>query len=95
MFFVTHQPNIITSVISLDSILMPFPRISKPQILSLRSNDLQANYGVIPSLEEQKKFGIKIIKLDDALHMDFCDRGPIEIKTQINELVSKFLDGKL
>jgi hypothetical protein len=52
------------TVITLDNRRVPFPRASKPKIFSIRSIDQPADPGVIPTLAEQKKHHIKIVKTD-------------------------------
>jgi predicted dienelactone hydrolase len=94
ILFATLESNIAKKVISLDSRRMPFPKTSNTKILSLRSNDQTADEGVLPTKEEQKKFGIKIIKLN-IKHDDFCDRGPSLLLEKINVIISKFLKDDL
>lgn len=57
-------------IISLDNRRMELPRTKQPRIYSLRSSDQPADEGVLPTIEEQEKFGIKIIKLPNTIHND-------------------------
>ena len=70
---------------------MPLPRAKRPQILSIRSSDQTADEGVLPTAEEQKKFGIKIVKLENTIHNDMWDGGSDEQKREINRIISDFL----
>lgn len=91
MLFATHYPNLVSKVISLDSLRMPFPRDNHFKILSLRAIDTKADDGVLPTLNEQKTFDIQLIKLKNAKHIDLCDRGSSQIKNEVNEDVLNFL----
>ena len=68
---------------------MPFPTKDKVDILSLRANDTKADDGVLP------ESGVSIIEFKDAKHIDMCDRGSAKIKTEIKDVINKFLRGKL
>jgi pimeloyl-ACP methyl ester carboxylesterase len=91
MLFAREHPRLVREVISLDNRRMPFPRTKRPRILSIRSSDQQADVGVLPSPAEQKKFGIKIIKLSNTRHDDMWDGATEEQKRGINEIISGFL----
>lgn len=94
MLFTTKYPKQVNNVISLDNLRMPFPRLSNPHILSLRAYDTIADINVLPNQNEQHKFGIKIIKIPQAKHIDYCDRGPEDIKNRINKILLGFLRNK-
>jgi pimeloyl-ACP methyl ester carboxylesterase len=70
---------------------MPIPRIHKPRILTIRSNDLIPMDGVLPTNADLKKFNIKVVKIPNAKHMDYCDRGNIEIKKITNQIIIEFI----
>jgi hypothetical protein len=78
-------------IISLDNRRMELPRTSQPKIYSLRSSDQSADEGVLPTVEEQKKFGIKIIKLPNTIHNDMNDRGNKRQRREINTFIIDFL----
>lgn len=63
-----------------------FPTKERIPILSLRANDTNAYDNVLP------ESGARIIALKDARHIDMCDRGPEDVKQEITELTSKFID---
>ena len=95
MLLAKEHPTLLKNIISLDSLRMPFPRSASPRILSLRAHDTKADEGVLPNQEEQKQFGMMIISLPDAKHIDFCDRGPIKIKEKMVNLITKLLKGRI
>jgi dienelactone hydrolase len=91
VLFATKYPEMVKKVVLLDSKRMFFPRTGKPPILSLRANDTETDPGVIPDKREHKKLNITVIKMEDAKHIEMSDRGPDNVKKQINEVVSSFL----
>jgi hypothetical protein len=58
-------------------------------IMSLRGNDTKADDCVLPAE------GANIILMEDAKHIDMCDRGSEEVKVKMIEHITHFLDGKL
>lgn len=92
MLFAEKYSKLVKRIISLDNRRMPLPRAKKPQILSIRSSDQPADKGVLPSAEEQKKFGIKIVKLENTIHNDMWDGATDEQKREINRIISDFLE---
>jgi peptidoglycan-N-acetylglucosamine deacetylase len=88
MLFAAAYPECVAKVISLDSLRVPFPTKEHIPILSLRSNDMQADEGVLPESDAS------IIYLENAKHGDMCDRGPEEVKQEIAMFVGYFLTKK-
>lgn len=91
MFFATEHPQYIKRAISLDHRRMPIPLVSSPKLYSLRGCDFEADEGVLPSSEDQRKYSIKIIKFDDIKHGDMDDKGTSSQLAQINDLILQFL----
>ena len=91
ILFATEHPELVDKVISLDNRRMPFPRVKSPEIMSLRSSDQPADEGVLPSMVEQQKLGIKVINLKNTKHGEIDDSGNEDQKTEINKLVFSFL----
>jgi len=60
VLFVHQFPGLVDKLISMDNRRMDLPRTSQPKIYSLRSDDYPADEGVLPTEEEQKKFGITV-----------------------------------
>ena len=83
--------GIADKIITLDNRRMPLPRTKHPGIYSLRSCDLPADEGVLPNAEEQKKYGMKIIKLLHTKHNDMCDVATKTQQKEIQEYILKFL----
>ena len=91
VLFAHKYPNLANKIISLDNRRMELPRTFQPKIYSLRSSDQPADEGVLPTVEEQKKFGIKIIKLPNTILNDMNDRGNKRQKKEINTYILGFL----
>ncbi|WP_281635590.1 alpha/beta hydrolase family protein [Flavobacterium marginilacus] len=90
--FPQKYPNIVDKIIAMDNRRMALPRTNHPKVYSLRSSDLTADEGVLPTAEEQKKFGIKIIKLPNTIHNDMDDRANKEQRKEINDYTFTFLN---
>ena len=89
VLFADRHPDLVWKLITLDQRRYAFPRMSKPKIYSLRSSDQPADEGVLPTLEDQKKFGMTIIKLPSTIHNDMDDSGT---ESQKAEILTYFLD---
>jgi pimeloyl-ACP methyl ester carboxylesterase len=94
MLFASEYPQLVSQVISLDSLRMPFPKNKNIKILTLRAIDTEADYGVLPDKIEQEKFGVQVIMLKNVRHIDLCDRGSSNIKNEISNDILKFLNRK-
>jgi hypothetical protein len=91
VLFAINNPNLVFKYITLDHRRVAIPRVRKPQILSLRSGDQEPDYGVIPSQEEQDKFGIKIIKLPTIIHNEMNDGANTSKKEEMWQHIINFL----
>lgn len=91
MLFATEHPQLVTKVITLDNRRMPFPRVRHPAIYSLRSMDQPADEGVLPTADEQRKTGIKVITLKNTKHSEMDDSGKDAQKAEIISLIAGFL----
>lgn len=85
MMFASKYPNLVSKVISLDSLRYPFPTNKNIKILSFRANDTKADDGVL------SKIGATLITLKDAKHIDMCDRGPAQVKEEIVDSILSFV----
>jgi predicted peptidase len=92
MLFAHKFPKLVDKVISLDNRRMDLPRIKKPKIYSLRSDDDPADEGVLPTIEEQIKYGINIIHLKNIKHGDMSDYGNENQHKEINKYILTFLN---
>ena len=91
--YVAHQhPELVSKVITLDNLRVPFVLSKNMKILSFRSKDpnFRTDAGVLPSAAQAKKDGIDIINTG-ALHTELSDRGPDSVKEKIQATLDKFL----
>jgi hypothetical protein len=91
--YVAHQhPELISRVITLDNLRVPFVLSNNLKILSFRSKDpnFKTDAGVLPSATQAKKGGIDIVNTG-ALHTELSDRGPDSVKEKIQATLDKFL----
>ncbi len=84
MLFATESAELISKVVSLDSLRMPFPETIP--ILTLRAEDTRADEGVL-----RVSSNIRIVSLPGAKHADLCDRGAPSLQMQIVELILDFI----
>ena len=91
VLFVDQHPDLVWKLITLDQRRYPFPNLSKPKIYSMRSSDQPADEGVLPTLEEQRKLGMTIIKLPNTIHNDMDKSGTVDQKKEILTYFLKFL----
>ncbi|TAE33038.1 MAG: alpha/beta hydrolase [Candidatus Kapaibacterium sp.] len=89
--FAQKYPELLHKIITLDNRRVALPRTTKPHIYSLRSSDQPADEGVVPSLEEQKKFNITIIKLPNTIHNNMDDNANTAQRKEIQGFVLRFL----
>jgi predicted dienelactone hydrolase len=92
MLFGQEHPDLVDKIISLDNRRVAFPRTKQPKIYSLRSSDQVADEGVLPTSEEQKKYGVKIIQLKNTIHNNMDNSGNEEQKKEINNYILTFLN---
>ena len=90
--FPQKYPNIVYKIITLDNRRMALPKTNDVKVYSLRSSDQKADEGVLPTEEEQKKFGIKIIKLENTMHNDMDDHANNEQREEIINYIMTFLN---
>ena len=89
--FTKKYPELVHKLITLDQRRVAFPRVSNPKIYSLRSSDQVADAGVLPTEDEQKKFGITIQKLPNTIHNDMDNTGKDVEKKEILDWILKFI----
>ena len=91
--YVAHQhPELISKVITLDNLRVPFVLSNNLKILSFRSKDpnFRTDAGVLPAPAQAKAGGIDIVNTG-ALHTELSDRGPDSVKEKIQATLDKFL----
>ena len=77
MYFAKQHPELVSKVITLDNLRVPFVLSDKLKILSFRSKDpnFKTDPGVLPTPQQARQDGIDIVKTN-AQHTDMSDRGP-------------------
>ena len=92
MYFAKEHPELVSKVVTLDNLRVPFVTNDGLKILSFRSKDphFKTDPGVLPTAKEAKKEGIDIINTG-ALHTELSDRGPDSVKEKIQATLDKFL----
>jgi hypothetical protein len=92
MYVAMQHPELISKVITLDNLRVPFVRNDKLKILSFRSKDpnFKTDPGVLPTPKQAKAAGIDIVNTG-AMHTDLSDRGPAAVKDKIRATLDQFL----
>jgi hypothetical protein len=92
MFCAKQHPELVSKVVTLDNLRVPFVLSNSVKILSFRSKDpnFRTDPGVLPTTEQAKEDGIDIVKTT-AQHTDMSDRGPDEVKESIQAALDHFL----
>src|SRR5579863_5531160 len=92
MFCAKEHPEIVSKVITLDNLRVPFVLSDKMKILSFRSADpnFKTDPGVLPTPQQAKVDGIDIVKTQFQ-HTDMSDRGPDAVKERIQQTLDQFL----
>jgi hypothetical protein len=92
MFCAKEHPELVSKVITLDNLRVPFVLNEKMKILSFRSTDpnFKTDPGVLPTPEQAKLDGIDIVKTPYQ-HTWMSDRGPEDAREQIQATLEKFL----
>ena len=92
MYVAKQHPELVSKVITLDNLRVPFVLSDQLKILSFRSKDpnFKTDPGVLPTAAQAKTSGIDIVNTG-ALHTDLSDRGPDSVKERIQATLNKFL----
>jgi hypothetical protein len=95
MYFAKEHPDLVTKVVTLDNLRVPFVLNNKVKILSFRSKDpnFKTDPGVLPNAQQAVKDGVDIIKTPFQ-HTEMSDRGPDSVKEKIQGTLDRFLGGK-
>ena len=92
VLFAHKYPKSVDKIISLDNRRMSLPRAKHPNIYSLRSSDYPADEGVLPTIEEQKLYHIKIIYLPNTKHSEMDNDANEAQRKEINNYIVSFLN---
>jgi alpha/beta hydrolase fold len=92
MYFAKEHPNLVSKVVTLDNLRVPFVENAKMKILSFRSDDpnFRTDPGVLPSTAQAIKNSIDIVRTKFQ-HTQMSDRGPPSVKDEIQTDLDKFL----
>lgn len=90
MFFAGNNPDLVTKIVTLDNLRVPFLMSGKSRILSFRSKDWKPDPGVVPNDDLCEHAGIELVKTDFQ-HTDMSDRGPDTVKDSIKSVLARFL----
>jgi hypothetical protein len=92
MYFAKQHPDLVSKVVTLDNLRVPFVLSNKLKTLSFRSKDpnFVTDPGVLPTPEQAKADGIDIIHTRFQ-HTWMSDRGPESAKERIQNTLDKFL----
>jgi hypothetical protein len=92
MYVAKQHPELVSKVITLDNLRVPFVLSKHLKILSFRSKDpnFMTDPGVLPTPQQAKARGIDIINTG-AQHTELSDRGPDSVKEKIQATLDKFL----
>jgi hypothetical protein len=92
MYVAKQHPELVSKVITLDNLRVPFVQSDRMKILSFRSKDpnFKTDPGVLPTPDRAKSNGIDIVNTG-ALHTDLSDRGPDSVKAKIQATLDQFL----
>src|SRR5258707_14848762 len=92
MFFAKQHPQLVSKVITLDNLRVPFVLSDKLKILSFRSKDpnFKTDPGVLPTAQQARADGIDIVNTKFQ-HTDMSDRGPDAVKEMIQAALDHFL----
>jgi alpha/beta hydrolase family protein len=92
MYFAKQHPELVSKIVTLDNLRVPFVLSDKLKILSFRSQDpnFQTDPGVLPTPQEAKTDGIDIVRTQFQ-HTWMSDRGPDSAKARIQATLDQFL----
>ena len=95
MYFAKQHPELVTKVVTLDNLRVPFVLSNKMKILSFRSKDpnFETDPGVLPTPQQAKADDIDIIRTQFQ-HTWMSDRGPNSVKERIQATLDEFLGGE-
>ena len=92
MFCAKQHPELVSKIITLDNLRVPFVLNDKVKILSFRSTDpnFKTDPGVLPNSQQTNADRIDIVKTQFQ-HTDMSDRGPDAVKENIQSTLDQFL----
>lgn len=88
--FATKYPKLVYRIITMDNRRMPLPRVNHPTIYTLRSKNYAADEGVLPTEQEQKKYGMTV-QLTPINHSDMDNDATTEERKIILTYIERYL----
>lgn len=88
--FATKYPKLVYKIITMDNRRMPLPRVNHPKVYTLRSKNYSADEGVLPTEQEQKKYGMTV-QFTPINHSDMDNDATIDERKIINTSIEKYL----
>jgi predicted peptidase len=88
--FATKYPKLVDKIITMDNRRMLLPRVQHPKVYTLRSKNYAADEGVLPTEQEQKKYGMTI-QLTPINHSDMDNDATTEERKIILTYIGKYL----
>lgn len=89
--YTSLYPDSIKTLITLDNLRKQLPKNGSISVMSLRAFDTEADPGILPNLEDQEKYGIKLVYLPTTAHGDMNDKATEEQKLEIKREIEYFL----
>ncbi|MBF4465448.1 alpha/beta hydrolase [Flavobacterium sp. LC2016-12] len=89
--FATEYPKLVSKIITMDNRRMPLPRVNHPQIYTLRSSNYPADEFVLPTEQEQKKYGMTV-QSTSIEHRDMDNDATSEQRKTINTYIEGYLN---
>src|ERR1700751_878654 len=92
MYVAKQHPELVSKVITLDNLRVPFVLSNRLKILYFRSKDphFRTDPGVLPPPDAANDKNVDIVNTG-ALHTQLSDRGPDALKERIQSTLNKFL----
>ena len=92
MYCAKQHPELVSKVITLDNLRVPFVLSDKLKILSFRSKDpnFRTDPGVLPTAQQAQAEGVDIVNTQFQ-HAWMSDRGPDSAKERIQATLDEFL----
>jgi predicted peptidase len=89
--FATKYPKLVDKIITMDNRRMPLPRVNHPKVYTLRSKNYAADEGVLPTEQEQKKYGMTV-QFTPINHSDMDNDATPEERKIIMTNIEKYLN---
>ena len=85
MMFADIHHELVSKIISLDSLRYPFTKNKDIPILRFAASNTKPDKDIVPAS------GVEVVFIKEAKHIDLCDRGNNIIKSKIQNSIIEFL----